>query len=375
MGKNCYCSGLKMDNTMILSVIVTMIGSFFFYNWWKKCMSKTHVVFTDPSIMGITSTGDVDDIFAILWASMKWGPAVIFVICDDDENNGRFTHFMDQYGKELEGRYGSKFIPESNLTPECLNKAILHVHAPVSERTATMIINTNYSHLFSQGDNAKVVNFKSSGGKRLFEFISNDPRSTMFSTIETSFTIVKVDLGLERGSLAHRLHESAFEFQIRKTFGLAAHIPGLADRLYGDEDGPADGPGNGIKSFLNIIQYLSQGEELLELPPTIRKALDKTIAPNAKQGTCDNIHNIVAVLNQYTDYENLLVDGMLPNMGNLDLLTPRAKINPRVRSAIETGVSTPLFDFAAMVFSVKGKVDKSELRKMVVEMLLVYYHS
>jgi hypothetical protein len=53
------------------------------------------LLFTDPSVLKITATGDVDDIAAILFLAQKHGPDLCVIICDDDGR--RYTNFMNKY--------------------------------------------------------------------------------------------------------------------------------------------------------------------------------------------------------------------------------------------------------------------------------------
>lgn len=354
---------------MISSFFLKMMFPFIVRKWYPK-----HIVFTDPAIIGITPTGDVDDHAAALLACKRWKEKVVFIICD--ETHDRYQLFMERFGNELHALYGSTFIRENDLSSDILENAILHIHAPVTKDTAQCIMSARFSHLYSQGNNENAVNFKSDGGKQLFAFISGNPRTTMFSTDDTNFTLEKNDEFLEKlnTELCESIYKSFFIFQKRKTFGLAAHLSFLVNRLYSDEDGPDGGYGNGIKPFVPLFPKDNNGNpclnEYVDLPDILSNACDLTIAENAKPSARRNIRFIVHCLNMYTDFKSLLVDGKLPNMSNLGKIIPLEEIPEEVRSLIETTTSTPLFDFAALAFSIYGKMSKEELRKMVESTLL-----
>lgn len=355
---------------MICFFLLVKIFCFTLRKWYPK-----HVIFTDPAIMGFTPTGDVDDHAAALLACQQWKKNAVFIICDE-KTYDRYQLFMEQVGDELHELYGSTFIMEKDLSSDILENAILHIHAPVTEDTAQCIMNARFSHLYSQGNNNKAVNFKSDGGKQLFAFILEDPRTTMFSTDDTNFTLKKDDEFLENldTELCKKMYQSFFDFQQRKTFGLAAHLSFLVNRLYSDEDGPDGGYGNGIKPFVPLLPKDSNGNLCFNVEVTLSDVLsnacDLTIAENAKPSARRNIRFIVHCLNMYTDFESLLVDGKLPNMSNLREVIPREEIPEEVRSLIEAPTSTPLFDFAALAFSIHGMMSKEELRKMVESTLL-----
>ena len=78
-------------------------------------------------------------------------------------------------------------------------------------------------------------------------------------------------------------------------------------------------------------------------------------------------------MNLYCDYENLIVDDKLPNMGNLGEVNKRDAVDERVSRMFDIVpgfTSTPLFDFAAAYFSISGEItDQSTLIQAAMESL------
>jgi hypothetical protein len=339
-----------------------------------------HIIFTDPSIIGKTSTGDVDDIAAILYAALNLRNKVTFVICDDDKLI-RYNYFMYQYYEKIK-KYGCKVIKENDLTLEILKDSILHIHAPVNRRTVELISNDTFNKVYLQGNTIQAVNLKPSG-ETFFNFLFNEEKiksgkTIAYSTEETLFTIdYNEEFNNSLTSFAKHIYSIFFEFETRKKIGTAATIPFLVNRLYSDT-GFNNGPGNGIKPFKEIInKLLDSGNKKLNLSEELIVAvntslpLDKNGADIADETTKVNVHNLIALLDMYCNYEKLLVNGLLPNMSQLGNIEKRQDCPEDIKKLFENGKTTPLFDFSAIVWSLQEeKCDKGTLVKMVHEMLL-----
>ena len=339
---------------------------------FKGGQTQRRFVFTDPAILGVTSSGDVDDIVAILYASSILRDSVTFVVCDDDKNSTRFRLFKDRLGDLLHRLYGVEFIQENDIVTRNLNGAILHVHSQVNALTAQKIIESSFDKAFVQGDVVNAYNFSSEGGKLLFAYLSElEPaRVQMYSTNDTSFDIQKSDELHERlHPTLQEVYRDLFLFNIRKKIGLAAGTR-FADRLYSDT-GNNGAVGNGIKPFVELIKQM-RAEGKLHLSPKLSAALKATttLYPPAED-TMRNLHDLVAILNMYCDYESLLVDNMLPNMSNLGQVRVRKDVDPEVRAAFENNKSTPLFDFAAMYWALDNQPTTKEALGSKVENVLL----
>jgi hypothetical protein len=343
-----------------------------------------HIIFTDPSIIGKTSTGDVDDIAAILYAALNLRNKVTFVICDDDKLI-RYNYFMYQYDKKIK-KYNCKVIKENDLKLEMLKDSILHIHAPVNRRTVELISNDTFNKVYLQGNTMQAVNLKPSG-ETFFNFLFNEEKiksgkTIAYSTEETHFTI---DYNEEFKNyyltpFAQHIYSIFFEFETRKKIGTAATIPFLVNRLYSDT-GLNNGPGSGIRPFKEIInKYLKPGNKKLDLSEELIVAvntslpLDKNGEHIADETTKVNVHNLIALLDMYCNYEKLLVNGLLPNMSQLGNIEKRQDCPEEIKKLFENGKTTPLFDFSAIVWSLQEekceKCDKGTLVKMVHKMLL-----
>ena len=165
------------------------------------------------------------------------------------------------------------------------------------------------------------------------------------------------------------MYRDLFLFNIRKKIGLAAGTR-FADRLYSDT-GNNGAVGNGIKPFVELIKQM-RAEGKLHLSPKLSAALKATttLYPPAED-TMRNLHDLVAILNMYCDYESLLVDNMLPNMSNLGQVRVRKDVDPEVRAAFENNKSTPLFDFAAMYWALDNQPTTKEALGSKVENVLL----
>jgi hypothetical protein len=330
-----------------------------------------HYVLTDPAILGVTSTGDVDDIVAILYAGLTLKDNVTFIICDDDDEHTRFNLFYKRIGHSLHELFGCSFMKESDIEGNMFGGTVVHMHSQIETTTAESIIGSAFAKLFVQGNAKNAYNLLKSGGPQLFEFMqTRNPRVEAFSTEETSFTIsYDAEVRASLKPVLQHVYDNLFQFEVRKKIGLAAHIGGLVDRLYSDT-GLNGEPGNGIKPFKHVIDTLRIREQ--DLPATLVTALDASTArSNAAADSKRNLRDIVVILNKYCNYEDLIRDGRLPHMGNLGEVQVRAGVDAKIRAIFETGRSTPLFDFAAMYWALNGKeAPKETLQDYVTGMLV-----
>ena len=328
-------------------------------------MNCTIVLFTDPACVGITEDGDVDDVACALHLSQLFRHEVLHVICGN-----RYESYMRSVGNRLQTLYGGIFIREEDLSFTLEEYACVYLHAPTKASSAWWL-EQNLKHIVSiyrQGDDQS-VNFKHSPDMRELLDKPNVSRYvTMYRTQETEFTIpyeAAVDQSLT--GLAKQLYHDYFEFAYRKKFGTAMHLP-YCDRLYSDT-GKNGTPGNGILEYLPLIQRLPP----LVLSDTLETALQNTIR-SSDPSSLINLRNMVGVLQMYCDYESLIVDGKLPNMGNLkplDSLTKWETCPDFVKEFFERArmTSTPLYDFASGYWSTMGYCSHSVLQYAVIASL------
>ena len=282
-------------------------------------------------------------------------------------------------------KYGCNVIKENDLNLEKLKDSILHIHAPVNKRTVELISNDTFNKVYLQGNTLQAVNLKPSGEK-FFNFLFNEEkiksgRTIAYSTEETLFTL---DYNEEFYNLlskfAKHVYSIFFEFETRKKIGTATTIPFLVNRLYSDT-GFNNGPGNGIKPFKEIINKLlleqNKKDGKLNLSEELIIAVNTSLPLNengediADTTTKVNVHNLIALLDMYCNYEKLLVNGILPNMSQLGNVEKRQDCPEEIKKLFENGKTTPLFDFSAIVWSLQEvKCDKNTLVKMIHEMLL-----
>ena len=322
---------------------------------------KHHYMFTDPAILGVTSTGDVDDVVAILYASLKLANNVTFVICDDDEACTRFKMFNTRLGNLLNRLFRCSFIKEDDIEKEALDDAVVHIYSQIKQTTAAYITESHFDKMFVQGNVKNAYNLLSEGGQIIFKFMQDQDESKVqaFSTNDTNFTIFnekRVHKGLH--PTMQLVYNDLFLFEVRKKIGLAAHIKGLVDRLYSDTSNEGQ-PGNGIKAFKQIIKGMDI--KATDLPASLREALQaSTQESTPSHNTMGNLVALVAILNMYCNYDALIRDGKLPHMGNLGEVIVRENVASDIRDLFETGNSTPLFDFAAMHWALSGKQSSKE---------------
>lgn len=320
-----------------------------------------HVLFTDPAVMGpdyFSSSGDVDDIACIIFMAQVLFSNLTVVICDD-KDGVRYDRFMASIGNRLSTLYGCTFVREPEFV--AVENMVLHIHAPIKDETADKLSlhSSNIVKVFRQGDDNS-VNFKSSPkAVALCESVSEllttfDTTTTKFSIPFSSVTQALVD------PHAQKVYDGYFEFAFRKVFGLPLMLAALCDRLYSNT-GFNGGPGNGIRSFLQLIAELrrrgvmpeqnAMAFALGQLETALVNSLDYS---KVDESTVKNVRDIIFVLNMVCDYESLIVDGKIPNMGTLGNVVPREHIHPLVQAHFSQlkSTSTPLFDFAAGFWAV-----------------------
>jgi hypothetical protein len=348
------------------------------------------ICFTDPGLLGhttvngkpfFTSTGDVDDVACILYLAQTFGPRVTFYICDDLERI-RFREFMKFLGDDVKRAYGSNFKPQMMLhnpltTPELQPGAVVYLHAPITPAAAQYLFDKRerIARVYTQGNTADAVNFKAT--PHTWQLLQEhfNGKTTMYGTADTDFRIEFNQAGYASlvnpkdpspESKAQQVYSDYFSFNSRKLLGLPLNVAFLQTRLYADT-GFNGGPGNGYRPFIPLIQsYRERGM----MPPADSPALDAALGPClvALQGmlagqqdasALRNLKDLVWLLKQYCDYDSLLVPGpdgrpLIPNMGNLGIVTKNPGCDPALATIIEGGnpaLSTPLFDFAAAAYS------------------------
>ena len=328
-------------------------------------MNFTKVLLTDPAVVGVTEDGDVDDTGCGIHLAQLFRDEVLFVICGN-----RFDPYMHSIGNQLRVLYGCTFIREEELTLPLQEYASVYVHSPTKASSAAWM-EQNLKHIvaiYRQGDDLS-VNFNHSPEMReLLERPNVARYVTLYRTQETEFTIpYEESVHQSLTGLAKETYESYFKFAFRKNFGTAMHLP-YCDRLYSNT-GKNGTPGNGTLKFIPLIQRLPH----LVLSDTLETALQNTIR-SSDPSSLVNLRNIVGVLQLYCDYESLIVDGKLPNMGNLkplDDVTKWETCPDFVKEFFESAgrTSTPLFDFASGYWSTMGYCSRSVLQYAVVASL------
>jgi hypothetical protein len=330
-------------------------------------MSKDSILlFTDPACMGHTNdhfseTGDVDDIACSLHLAQVFGRRLIHVICDSE----RFEPYMQSVGNKLRDIYGCTFIMEEELEKiQLTTLTTVYIHSPTRASSAQWI-EKNINHIaafYRQGDDQS-VNFKHSPEMRTVLARTN---VTLYRTQDTEFTIeYDPEVNKQLGGLAKQIYHDYFEFSYRKKFGTAMHLP-YCDRLYSDT-GKNGGPGNGILMYLPLLERLPP----IVLPDVLEQALLNTIQ-STDPSSLVNLRNIVGVLHLYCDYASLIVDGKLPNMGNLkslDNVTKWETCPEFIKEFFRCTTSTPLYDFASGYWSTRGHCTREQLQCAVVDSL------
>ena len=325
------------------------------------------LLLTDPSVLGITSTGDVDDIAAILLLAQTYGENLTIVICDD-ANRLRFNGFKDKYGDDIQATYGCTLIKETDVGGNLLPDTTVFVHAPTTAATSTWLTAqmANINKIFTQGEESGRANFKNSPGMWA---LLNSPdvigKTTFYRSNDTKFVINSQTVNLtDLHPKAKKALDDYYAFKRFARFGIPVGTTFLADMLYSDTGGPADyegGPktiGNGIKyNIPTILKLRGEGKmpakdsaELIEQLGELDTALTNTYT-GANPTTVSNIRDSLWLLDQYCDYKSYLVDGQLPNMSNFKAIPlRRVPCDPDVQRLFEPDESTPLFDAASAAF-------------------------
>ena len=326
------------------------------------------LLLTDPSVLGITATGDVDDIAAILLLAKKYGSTLTVVICDDDGR--RYDPFMAKYGNDIKAQYKCKIIQESQLNNHFMSglpsNSCVFVHAPVTHDTADWLDSQqdNITKICAQGESEVRANFDKA--RRMWDVITNtfEDRVTLYASDSTSFVIPFDPKYLATlHPKAAKLYSDYFLFQKMKSIGLPVNRVFLADMLFSDTGGPGGGIGNGIRSKVPKIDELRQTvmpPQDSDLLKTQLGRIEEALLNTYKGGnpsTLKNLRDALWLLNQYCDYERLLVsDGMggflIPDMSQLrgDLVL-KPDCPPEIKAMFEPLFSTPLFDFASAAYS------------------------
>ena len=342
---------------LLVAIFFVTLMSFFFLGKRKQF---EHVVFTDPAVKGITKTGDVDDWLAIIFMALRFGKKVLFVISDEQEIP-RYQPFMERMGKKIASLKGCSFIRETDLEDWMLRSTTVHLYAPIMLRTAELFRkeNDNIRRVYTQGDKKDATNFKSDGGKNIFPFLITKENVTMFSSTLTNVSLpVNDELKASFKGIASLTYQNLVEYQFNKQFALAI-IPGLIDRLYSDT-GFEGRPGNGVFSKIPLINDLRGDIDLLPLnSEKLEEAVEMSLLDKTSDETTKrNVHNLVALLNMYTDYEQLLVNGQLPTLDNLGVVQKRDKVDERVDDLFKTKTTTAVFDFVAAWLSTNDKISE-----------------
>lgn len=358
------------------------------------------LLFTDPSVLGITKSGDVDDIAALLLLAQAYGEGLTVVICDDADGL-RYQNFMDKYGSAIAATYGCKIIQEAAVVGEGIPpNTTVFVHAPTTAVTAAWMDSqkATITKVFAQGEASDRANFKNAPAMwALLNSADLIGITTFFLSNDTKFVI---DSGVTFATSLHPIAQSVLDdyylFKRFAAFGIPASITPAADALYSDSGGPPDFPGgpktvgNGIKSKLPFINKLrddgkmpaQNSEELIQQLGLLEPALQKTYI-GENESTKTNIRDALWLLKNYCDYESYLTpEGKLPNMSHFKSIPPRrASCDPDVQLALEPNESTPLFDAASAAFGLnlvgipRGPTDKSHhpiLRKIIRDSLKAF---
>jgi len=331
---------------------------------------KNHcLLFTDPSVLGITSSGDVDDIAAIIFLAQKHGADLCVVICDDDGR--RYGPFMDKYGNDIVRCYGCTIITEASLIAtlgELQPNTTVFIHAPVSNEVAIWLekMEERIFHVYAQGESSGRANFMNAGlmWKVLNGIFLDEEKVHFYASDATSFVIPFDPAYLATlHPKAAQLYSDYFLFQKMKSIGLPVNSVFLADMLFSDTGGPGGGIGNGIRSRVTKIAELRQ----IGMPPQdsdklkaqlgrIEAALLNTYK-GGNPSTLKNLRDALWLLNEYCEYDRLLVsDGrggfLIPDMSQLrGEIVLKPDCHPDIKAMFEPRFSTPLFDFASAAYA------------------------
>ena len=170
---------------------------------FAESIKKNHVLFTDPSSLGIktpnfkdgyyTGSGDVDDVACIIYMSQQLKEHLTVVICDDDKEGNRHISFIVHLGELLMSKYNIKVIREvdfsSKIVPE---ETSIYIHAPINDSTADVLTSSiaNITSIFTQG-NDSATNFKNATNAKQFLAAAAKAGISLirFDTKETNFRI------------------------------------------------------------------------------------------------------------------------------------------------------------------------------------------
>jgi hypothetical protein len=324
------------------------------------------LLLTDPSVLGITATGDVDDIAAILLLAKKYGSNLTVVICDDDGR--RYDPFMAKYGNDITAQYKCNIIKESELNKQFVlpSNSCVFVHAPVTTDTADWLDfhQDNITKIYAQGESVVRANFDKA--RRMWEVITStfEDRVTLYASDSTSFLIpFDPEYLATLHPKAAKLYSDYFLFQKMKSIGLPVNRVFLADMLFSDTGGPGGGIGNGIRSKVPKIAELRQigmppqdSDELKAQLGRIEEALLNTYK-GGNPSTLKNLRDALWLLNQYCEYDRLLVsDGrggfLIPDMSQLrGEIVLKPDCHPDIKAMFEPLFSTPLFDCASAAYA------------------------
>jgi hypothetical protein len=337
------------------------------------------ILFTDPSVLCVTATGDVDDIAAILLLAQIYREQLTVVICDDDGR--RYGPFMDKYGNDIVRLYGCNIIRESDLAtkfPGGLHEdTCAFIHAPVSGDTADWLDfnQASITDIFAQGESPYRANFVSA--PRMWDVLnaSFSRKTTLYASDSTGFFIPYDPAYLAKlHPKAQQLYLDYNFFQKLKAFGLPADNVTLADQLFSNTGGPGGRPGNGIFFRLKLIADLrgtgymppQNSPELIAELGEIDTALQNSYRRKGRgtnESTVANLRDLLWLTNKYCDYSRFLIRNpggvLLPDMGNipvpinptpdLPVYQPRDGVREEVRLMFDPALTktTNLFDFSS----------------------------
>ena len=355
----------------------------------RKRVSENHVLFTDPSSLGIktpnfkdgyyTGSGDVDDVACIIYMSQQLNEQLTVVICDDDKEGNRHISFIVHLGELLMSKYNIKVIREVDFSSKIVpDGTSIYIHAPINDSTADVLTRSiaNITSIFTQG-NDSATNFKNATNAKQFLAAAAKAGISLirFDTKETNFKIpYKSDF---ENSLTNpvlkKVYSDYFLFEKRKRFGTALHLGHLCNRLYSNTGGDEGGPGNNIKEYIVLIQELKAEGKLPELSGKLLTAFEETVG----HGECDesaiqNGKDLISLMNLYCDYDELIVGGKFTKYGNLKRgeIVRRTDVDSRVAAAFDVvSYSTPLFDFAAAYFALEERKPEAFLITQVEQSL------
>ena len=342
-------------------------------------------LFTDPAFINyfdgvgepyFTGSGDMDDVFCDIRMSMLKGSMLTIYICDDPTGT-RCQKFKTYLGDILSQHYHCTVRCESEYEGS-LPGTIVHIHAPISEHThaALAASDANVVKYVTQGDAAGNANFLRPASPGLFAFLDGirqaaPHRIRMYSTAETSFTIPRDAAFAEelRSDLAKNIYENAFEFNVRKKFGLPLDNGGITTSLFRNNRWPErpNPAGNGIASFKPLFASLRESqlmpatsEGVRAQIPDLAAALDETLDPTvaALDGIGENILDLLWVANKFCDYSGLVQQnqGRIPNMASLKTLVLKEDCPQAIKDFFATSqnTSTPLFDLTVPALEYDG---------------------